>query len=314
MNQEQTQPSQPNTDNGEDGSLDAAALAFEQREPQQGDQTQDEPTEDTQATDPNAEAEKGQTDEDTPELEEVEIEGVTLSVPKDQAEQIRKATLRQADYSRKMNEVSQKEKQAQAAIQQAEILSKGAEKYAAAMAEVQLADLQIKAFEGIDWQKLRQENPAEYAAYAADLQTRRLLKSEAEAKAKAASDEVRQAEFQTLAKQRDEMIGVLSKSLKGWGDEMGTQLTQYAISNGVKQETLSRLVDPGLVIALHKAKQFDELQKAKQTLKAAPKDVPPVLKPGTPKPALKPADEAMAKLRKDKTLDAAAGAFLSRMR
>ena len=117
MTQEQTPEIQTESAPEELGSLDAAALAFEKREQALAEAGEPETETETDEAEPDAEASDGEPDEETEqELEEVTVEGVTLNLPKDQAEALRKSTLRQADYSRKMNEVSAKEKQAQAAM------------------------------------------------------------------------------------------------------------------------------------------------------------------------------------------------------
>ena len=163
MQQEQTPQSPTDTAPDDVGSLDAAARAFELREqaPEQSEAEPDTDTEDSEA-DPNAEADDGETDEDTEqELSEVVVEGVTLSLPKDQAEAIQKATLRQADYSRKMNEVSAQEKKATQTLEHAEKMRAGAEKFADVLAGVRMLDQQIKQYETLDWQKLRADDPGQ---------------------------------------------------------------------------------------------------------------------------------------------------------
>lgn len=88
MSQEQTPDTQTGTAPEDTGSLDAAARAFEQRE--EAEATPEADAEDSEA-DPDAETSDGDSDEDTEqELAEVVVEGVTLSLPKDQAEAIRR--------------------------------------------------------------------------------------------------------------------------------------------------------------------------------------------------------------------------------
>ena len=317
MTQEQN-PQIPTDEAPDDaGSLDAAARAFEQRELAQesteGDT--DEATEEASSDDPDAEGEQADSDEDTnAELSEVVVEGVTLRLPQDQAEAIQKATLRQADYSRKMNEVSAKEKQATAVLETAEAMRSGAEKFAEVLASVRMLDQQIKQYEGLDWQKLRAEDPGNYAAYAADLQTLKLNKQQAEMQGRAVAHEVEEATSKTLQTKRGEMFDTLQKQIPGWSNQKGQEITEYAISQGVAFETLARVTDAAIVVALEKARKFDALQKSKTDLKAKVKDVPPVLKPGVRQAVKSPQEDSMAQLRKFKTRDAAEVAFLARMK
>jgi hypothetical protein len=310
--QEPTQQIPPSTDTGEVGSLDAAALAFETREQPEAADDQADTEVEAQDDDPDAEADDGDSDEDTDEpeaLAEVEFEGKTYKVPPE----LEKALLRQSDYSRKMNEVATKEKVYTQRIEQAETLVQGAEKLATALAEVNVIDARLKQYESVNWQQLRVENPGEFAAHASELQMLRLSRQEAAQRAQMVGREVSSAKEHAVAEARAEMFQVLGKTLKGWGDEMGQKLTAYAGESGIKLETLNTITDPGLVVALEKARKFDELQKSKPQLKAKAQAAPPVLKPGVPRKA-SPNDDAMANLRKHRTQDAAEAAFFSRMR
>lgn len=316
MTQEQNPTSQPDEATGELGSLDAAALAFEKRE--QALSTDEVDTEaeaetETQDDDPDAVGEDADTDEDTAEtdgLVEAEYEGKTYKVPPE----LQKALLRQADYSRNMNEVKAKEKVYTQRLEQADALIAGAESHAKALAEVQLLDARLKTYEAVNWQQLRAENPGEYAAHATDFQTLRLNRQDAERRALSVAQEVETKRGQSFNAKRAEMVETLGKTLKGWGNEMGEKVTSYAEQNGVRRETLETLTDPGVVVALEKARKYDELQASKTALKAKTKDAPAVLKPGTRQNKQAPADEAMSQLRKFKTRDAAEVAFLARMR
>ena len=315
MTQEQTPEIQTESAPEELGSLDAAALAFEKREQALAEAGEPETETETDEAEPDAEASDGEPDEETEqELEEVTVEGVTLNLPKDQAEALRKSTLRQADYSRKMNEVSAKEKQAQAAIDTAEKLRQGAEKFADVLATVRMLDQQIKQYEGLDWQKLRAEDPGNYAAYAADLQTLKLNKQQTEMQARGVAAEVEETNGKALQSTRAEMFDALAKQIPGWSNQKGQEITEYAIAQGMAFETLAKATDPALVVALEKARKFDALQKSKTELKAKAKEAPPVLKPGVRQAVKTPQEDAMIALRKFKTRDAAEVAFLARMK
>lgn len=315
MTQEQTPEIQTESAPEELGSLDAAALAFEKREQALAEAGEPETETETDEAEPDAEASDGEPDEETEqELEEVTVEGVTLNLPKDQAEALRKSTLRQADYSRKMNEVSAKEKQAQAAIDTAEKLRQGAEKFADVLATVRMLDQQIKQYEGLDWQKLRAEDPGNYAAYAADLQTLKLNKQQTEMQARGVAAEVEETNGKALQSKRAEMFDALAKQIPGWSNQKGQEITEYAIAQGMAFETLAKATDPALVVALEKARKFDALQKSKTELKAKAKEAPPVLKPGVRQAVKTPQEDAMIALRKFKTRDAAEVAFLARMK
>ena len=290
------------------GSDDEAVAAFAALDPSE--QTKEPDPADTPAEGANEEATAADPDA-APEAEalvEVEIGGKTFEVPAE----VQKAVLRQADYSRRMNEVGQKEKVYEERTALAEQLVEGAEKRAEALAEVRAIDARIKAYDGIDWAAAKANNPAEAAMAAIELMTLKDQRKDAVQNAANVARELTEGRNKLLSDQRAEMDNILRKELKGWGDELGTKLTQYAIATKVQMKTLQTLTDPAIVVALEKARQWDALQSAKQNLKAKADDAPRVAKPGAPRQA-NPKQDAMSRLRSEKTMEAAEAAFLSRM-
>lgn len=315
MTQEQTHSEAPETDTPEDGSLDAAALAFETREnsPVEGEDAAE--AEDQAGADPNEEAPEADPDEDTgPELVELDYEGIKIRVEADKAEEARKALLRQSDYSRKMNELSTKEKQVTSTFEQAELVRQGAEKFAKALAQIEVLDGQLKQYEALDWQTLRQNDPAQYAAYAADYQTAKLNRQQAEMQARGIRAEVEEASSRAIQTKRAEMFAEVKKHIPEWSNELGEKLTGYALSRGVSFDTLAKTTDAGVILALHDAMKYAALKKGAAEVKAKAKTAPPVLKPGAAKQQANPQADALARLRKSNTVDDAAAAFLSRMK
>ena len=302
----------PGTENAqaetlETGSEEAALAAMLKDE--QPEQTEDaaKPDDEPEA-DPDAEPDEGEPAEEEPgdELVEVEHEGKTYKV----APEVQKAMLRQADYSRNMNAVTAEKKVVAQQKETADRLIEGAQKYAEALAEVNTIDARIKQFESVNWQSLRAQNPGEYAAMAADLQTLRLNRDGAVQKAKGIDGDVAQAKGKLLETKREEMVAALQKDLKGWGEKLGTEITQYAVSVGYSMQDIAMVTDPQWVIAMNKAMRYDNLQKGKVDLKAKVKDVPPVLKRGTTQRA-DPSRDAMGKFRESRSEEDAVKALLS---
>lgn len=296
------------------GSEDEAAAAFEARENQsvdEADTQQDPKPADEPADDADTEAEEAAPEEATEaeELAEVEIGGKTYKVPPE----VEKAVLRQADYSRKMNEVGAKEKEYTQRLEVVQGLEEAAEKRAEALAEVRALDARIKQYEGVDWAKAREENPAEAAVAAVELLTLQNQRKEAAQNAANVQREFTVGKNKLMETARNEMDAALRKDLKGWGDEMGQRITRYALDNKVQLQTLQTLTDPAVVIALEKARKYDELQASKTQLKTKVQDAPAVSKPGAPRRP-DPKADAMARLRKDNSQEAAEAVFLQRMR
>ena len=295
---------------GPTGSEDEAIAAFELLgTPEQAKTDEPEPADEpADEVDTEAEAEPEETPE-AAELVEVELDGKTFEVPPE----VQKAILRQSDYSRKMNEVSAKEKAYTERIAEAEKLFDGAEKRAEALAAVKAIDDKIKAYEGIDWVKAKSESPADAAMAAIELLTLKDQRKDAVQEAANISRQLTESQNKLLNEARSEMDANLRKNLKGWGEELGSKITRYALDLGAQRKTLEALTDPAMVIALEKARRYDALQGAKTTLKAKATDAPKVVKPGAPRNAVDPKTDAMARLRKENTQEAAEAAFLSRM-
>lgn len=292
------------------GSEDEAAAAFAARDTGAQPETEDPAPADEPADDADLEADEADPDdaENAEELTEVELGGKTYKV----APEVEKAILRQADYSRKMNEVGAKEKTYVERIAQADLLLTGVEERAEALAIVRALDDRIKAYDGIDWGKAKAENPSEAAMAAVELMTLRDQRKDAVQAAANVAHKLTDSKNKLLDSERADMDAVLKKELKGWGDELGTKLTSYALAQKVQLKTLQALTDPAMVIALEKARKYDALQAAKSTIKAKADDAPRVVKPGAPRRA-DPRTDVMARLRKENSQEAAEAAFLSRM-
>lgn len=305
----QTPLEEANEPTFEPGSEDEAINAFNQRA---SEANQDAETpEDEPEGEAEEEPEEGDPEEAEPEeqLAEVEYEGKTYKVPPE----LEKAILRQSDYSRKMNEVSAKEKEYTQRIQQAEALGEIAEKRAEALAEIKSLDAQIDAYSKIDWAKAEAETPAEAALAALKLMNLQNARKEANDKAKAIEQEFGANRQKLHTAKRDEMLAALEKDLKGWGDELGTKITQYAVKSGFTPQEIFEVTDPRWVIAMDKARKFDAIQEGKASIKdAKTKHAPPVAKPGAKRPPVNQAADAMARLTRSKTPEDAIAAFEAR--
>lgn len=292
--------------------LDAAAEAFAKlNEPEQTQQPQPEEEADpddgsNDESDTEAEEAEPEAEEAEDEAVEVEFEGKTYKVPPE----LEKALLRQSDYSRAMNEVTAKEKTYTQRLEQIEAITEGADKYAEALSGVRIIEAQLAQFEGIDWNALGEQNPGEAARLAVrQLQLQQQL-TKASQDAETVGKTLQDGRAKLIQQARADMFQTISKTIKGWGDEMGQKLTEYAVKNGVSFKTLAETTDPGVVIALDKARRFDELQASKSAIKAKGQGAPIVTKPGAPRRA-DPRSDAMKAHQKSGSIDSAAAAFLA---
>jgi hypothetical protein len=215
--------------------------------------------------------------DDAPELVEVEYEGETVKVPV----KVKDALLRQSDYSRKMNELGEKEKLTRTAVERAELITSGLEKIAEAKAQAVIANADVEFYEKQDWGEMIANDPRSYARMQASYNQALVARDKALLAAQNVEAELSQAKRASIDDARNAMMTTLQKDLKGWGDELGAKITRYAMSQGYSQADLQTLTDPKVVIALDKARRFDELQAARVALKAKGQDAPKVVKPGS---------------------------------
>lgn len=312
---EATQNLEPPATGAEQGSEEAAIAALSQL----GKSTETENQEPLSKPEPGTDEEKPDEDEvseDTkdeeeskPALVEVEYEGKQYSVP----EEIKGALLRQSDYSRKMNEIGTTEKTLKQRTEQAEMYVQGAVDFADALAEVKEFDRQIARFEKVNWAEVRANNPSEYAALYADIQNLKSGKAEALDKVRQIDANLKKTRETSFSERRNVMVGELQKNLKGWGDELGTKITRYAVENGYTLEDVSQVTDSRWVVLADKARRYDEIQKSKAGLKEKVQNVPQITKPGAPRNPDK-SSEAMARFRKSTSTEDAIALLEARVK
>lgn len=290
--------------------IDAAAEAFAQlgAQPEQPEEKAKPDPEPEGEADTDAEEADPEADEPTEQLAEVEYEGKTYQVPPE----LEKALLRQSDYSRRMNEVSAKEKTYEQRLAAIDGIEKAAEARAEVLAEVKAIDAQIEQYKAIDWATAKAENPAGAALAAVELMTLQQQREALNRKAEDAANSLKGEREKLNAEKAMEFAKALDKELPDWRGAAGLRLTEYAAKQGIKPQELAALQDARLILALEKARKFDELQASKGALKEKAKTAPPVNKPGAPRAnSQSPKTEAMARLRKSNSIDDAAAAFLA---
>lgn len=293
----------------EQGSEEAAIQALSQRnsEAQQDAETPtDEPSDEAEAEPSNGEPDEA--DDAEGQLAEVEYEGKTYKVPPE----LEKAILRQSDYSRKMGVVAEQEKDYKQRIETATLLIEAADKLADVRANAKAIDAQIAQFDGVDWDALEREDPSKASLYAVKLMRLQQQKQQTDAEGQGLQSRIEQERQADIQAKRAEMHKTLAKELRGWGDEMGKQITQYAYSKGFGERDLLSLTDPKFVIALDKARRYDALQEGKAQWTAKAKETPPLAKPGAKRPAVNQSADAMARFGKSKSDEDAIAALSSR--
>lgn len=144
----------------------------------------------------------------------------------------------------------------------------------------------------INWQQLREDDPAEYSAKKAEIAERR---EQVEQAKREAAQEYQQSvqQFQeqsqkqiqeTLQKEHESLL----EKLPEWKDEKKAaagkeQLAKYLKDQGFGKEEIASAADHRLIVMAHKARLYDEGRKSVDTAKKKLEKVPKMVKPGAKK-------------------------------
>lgn len=193
--------------------------------------------------------------------EEVEFEGKTIKGPKG----LKDALLRQADYTRKTQEIAEQRKQYEAAIQR---VSQVSEAETQALYKVAAIDAKLNDYANIDWQAWDEQDPI--AAIRARQELGDLQRARGEAVNEHAMTRTQAAQLaqQETAKRLEEGVKVLAQQIPGWGAEKATAIRTFAKETyRLSDEQIAMIDDPAEVMILHDAMLYRQSQKKAATAK-----------------------------------------------
>lgn len=158
----------------------------------------------------------------------------------------------------------------------------------------------------IDWNKLREDDPAEFSAKKAEIAERRQaldnLKRQA-AETFTQNQQAKQQEHQNLLQERlqQEAQSLLEK-MPEWQDadrakREKTELSEYLTSQGFSPQEVANAVDHRAIVIARKAMLFDRQNATGTVARKKLAKVPKTLKPGTPKPQDQRDREQIAKAK-----------------
>jgi hypothetical protein len=144
-------------------------------------------------------------------------------------------------------------------------------------------DSQLQSFMKDDsyWHNLRETDPLAYSTQRADyatlMQQRGYLAQQIE-QGQGYLMQQRQAAMQQAVQAA---TPVIRKAIPDWSAEKDAELTRYAIQSGATPDVLLGLAaQPWAVVALEKARKYDELQASRAQLPKKVQNLSPVAKPG----------------------------------
>lgn len=231
------------------------------------------PSEEAQET---TEAEEAPPEEDTgPKLAEVEIDGKLFAVP----EELKDGYLRQADYTRKTQEVAQARRHVETMLATASQAVQASQQFADIVGQIKAADASLQAFHSLNWNELRASDPVEYATKQADYARWQSYRDGLVRNLQDTKAQVDYAMAQDMAAKVHEGAQLLSQAIPGWGEQRMKELRAAAARHGYNDQELDSIADPRAVMILFKAAEYDKLQAAKVSKAQQVKNLPPVAKP-----------------------------------
>lgn len=278
----------------EHGRFVAQQQAQEQANANQPAQTQ---TAAEQSAEPEKEAEAAPGEQETVKWDEVKDVKIKVPMKADgkeweeevTLEQLRSERMMQADYTRKTQEIAERERLAQTHAQQAVEKERG--QYLEALGALKKTIQQAAApeFGNVDWNKLAAENPAEYVR----LSNRAREFNEAMQRVAFEEEKVQKQQAEErdkrLAQAVSESQVKLREAIPTWNDDLYQSLLKRGVDTyGFKPDEMGQVWDHRIMRVLHDAHQWRAMQDGKPLAEKKVVTVPNVLKPGNAKPKVDP--------------------------
>lgn len=210
------------------------------------------------------------------EYDELEHEGIKFTAPKSGAQKLREGWLRQADYTRKTQEVAEQRKALESEKQTLEQQAKGYTEYRKELGQLAAAEAQLEQYAQADWDTWEQQDPNAAQRGWRHYQQLKDFKSNLEATLETKAQERTATAQQETAKRAAETAQWAQQNIKGWTPQLDQELERYAVEDlGYTRDELVQLISPKNYRLLHR----DWLE-AKSS-KPQPTDAP---KPSVPAP------------------------------
>ena len=202
--------------------------------------------------------------------EEVEYEGNKYKVPK----AIAPALLRQADYTKKTQEVAELRRATETEkvriAEEAKAFQEDRQEHVQAYALWQ----QLEQFKNVNWQQLDQEDPLQAQQLFRQYTLLRDAHRDVVGKLQSKQQQRKSVADAEQAKLRDQTRAHLAKAIPNWSPKAEQELTEYAVKSGYKAEEVKAALDSDArpFTFLHKAMLWD--QHVEKARKAATQTAP----------------------------------------
>lgn len=203
------------------------------------------------------EVEPDEADEDSSDdLDEVEIDGKTYKVPKD-------AALRQADYTRKTQELAEQRRVLEASLTAVNQASQAERQIEVEFSSIQQA---IATYNDIDWRAWIAQDPIAAQQARVDLDE---LHQQANVKRQQHQQAMNQrlsVAQQETAKRLEHGHRELATKIPGWGTDKANAILDFGSKTyGFAMSELQAITDPRMILALNDALEANKSRKATAT-------------------------------------------------
>lgn len=242
-------------------------MSTEQEQPSGDSQVQDEGQDVGTTSDELDEIEIGedglpveQTVDDDDELEE-DLDGVKVRGKKEALERLKAERLMQADYTRKTQEVAEQRKAIEAAQEQFQAQRNFEQQNLDIVADLRAMEREMAQLQQINLQQLSDQDPMQAQKLMVRMQQLQTARGQA-AQALTQRHQAFQHEQQQLAaRQLEEGQKVLQRDIPGWGPELASKLTAFALANGYSEREVAAIRSPAMVRSLYREYQVAEAKK-----------------------------------------------------
>ena len=188
------------------------------------------------------------------ELEEVEIDGKVIRVSKGHKDHL----LRQADYTRKTQEIAEQRKQLEERLS---MVSEATEAEANARGEMLMIDAELRRYADIDWATWHQRDPQ-------SAQTAKFAYDQLKEQRQGAEQTYQQAQQQRTIQEQQEIARRLEEGraqladIDGWGtpEKQQSILETAQKSYGFTEDEIRSETDPRILRALNDLAEYRKLQ------------------------------------------------------
>ncbi len=206
-------------------------------------------------------------------VEEVEFEGKKFNVPKE----IKDALLRQSDYTRKTQEVSE----ARRTVAEQERLLKAEQEFHFSIiddiGQLRAIDGQLSQYQQINWGQMDSDTLVRTKIQFDQLkEARQNLIGQIQSK----RSNFEQRRAQSLGEMQRAGYQLLTQKVSGFNESTQKELREFMLKEGYTEPEVSGIYDARQVAIAWKALQYDKLQASKPNIQNRANKAPPVIKPG----------------------------------